>query len=162
MALYITPWSVRATAGMPISRAVTTMSFTRHMPSSRLPSDVETYQQLAGPALHIVDVTSERSIGEAATRAGQVDMVIVGAGAAGVVAGAQAFPLSDGSGLQITTVEIYSDKGERIDRTGLVPDELLDSSQAELEQGRDIPLEAAVLYVWGARDRLAGGAPAAQ
>jgi ABC-2 type transport system permease protein len=46
-------------------------------PSPVLPSDVETYQQLAGPALHIVDVTPERSTAEAAIRAGQVDMVIV-------------------------------------------------------------------------------------
>jgi ABC-2 type transport system permease protein len=46
-------------------------------PSTELPADVETYQQLAGPALHIVDVTPERSTTEAAIRAGQIDIVIV-------------------------------------------------------------------------------------
>lgn len=46
-------------------------------PSTELPADVETYQQLAGPALRIVDVTPERSTAEAAIRAGQIDIVIV-------------------------------------------------------------------------------------
>src|SRR5262249_489500 len=38
MTLYMTPWSVMATAGIPISRAERTISRTRHIPSSRLPS----------------------------------------------------------------------------------------------------------------------------
>jgi ABC-2 type transport system permease protein len=46
-------------------------------PSSALPTDVDTYQELAGPPLHITQVTPDRAEAEAALRAGQVDMVIV-------------------------------------------------------------------------------------
>lgn len=42
-----------------------------------VPTDVETYQDLAGPAFHIVEVTADREAAEAGVRAGQVDMVIV-------------------------------------------------------------------------------------
>jgi ABC-2 type transport system permease protein len=46
-------------------------------PSSKLPTDVDTYQQLAGPALHIVEVSGDREAAETALRSGRVDMVIV-------------------------------------------------------------------------------------
>jgi ABC-2 type transport system permease protein len=45
--------------------------------SSQLPRDVATYQDLAGPALHIVEVTEDRAAAEAGVRSGRFDMAIV-------------------------------------------------------------------------------------
>jgi ABC-2 type transport system permease protein len=45
--------------------------------SSTLPTDVETYQELAGPALHIVEVMPDRGEAENALRGGRADVVIV-------------------------------------------------------------------------------------
>jgi ABC-2 type transport system permease protein len=45
--------------------------------SSQLPADVGTYQQLAGAALHVADVTQDRAGAEARLRAGAIDVVIV-------------------------------------------------------------------------------------
>jgi ABC-2 type transport system permease protein len=46
-------------------------------PTSQLPVDTATYQELAGPALHIREVTQDRAAAEASLHAGQVDIVIV-------------------------------------------------------------------------------------
>jgi len=46
-------------------------------PSTQLPTDTATYQDLAGPAMHIREVTQDRSGAETALRQGQVDVVIV-------------------------------------------------------------------------------------
>jgi ABC-2 type transport system permease protein len=46
-------------------------------PSSQLPTDASTYQDLAGPALHIQQVTQDRAAAEAALREGKVDVVVV-------------------------------------------------------------------------------------
>jgi ABC-2 type transport system permease protein len=47
-------------------------------PSSNVvPTDVATYQDLAGPAFHIIEVTADREAAEADVRAGRTDMVIV-------------------------------------------------------------------------------------
>lgn len=80
---------------------------------------------------------------------------VIGAPSAGNVAGAQAFPLSDGSAMQVTVLEIFTGKGERLNRTGVIPDQVLDSSPEELDQGRDLPLEAAVLHIWAESDKAA-------
>ena len=45
--------------------------------SSQLPRDVTTYQDLAGPAFHIVEVSADRAAAEAGVRSGQIDMAIV-------------------------------------------------------------------------------------
>jgi ABC-2 type transport system permease protein len=45
--------------------------------SSQLPADVGTYQQLAGAALRVADVTQDRAGAEARLRAGAIDVVIV-------------------------------------------------------------------------------------
>lgn len=45
--------------------------------SKVVPTDVATYQDLAGPAFHIVEVTADREAAEAGVRAGRTDMVIV-------------------------------------------------------------------------------------
>jgi carboxyl-terminal processing protease len=73
---------------------------------------------------------------------------LIGKKTAGNVAGSQVFPLSDGSGLQVTTLELLSGGGRRLNRDGVEPDLVADTSREELEIGRDIPLEAAVLYLW--------------
>jgi ABC-2 type transport system permease protein len=46
-------------------------------PSSKLPTDIAMYQELAGPALHIVEVMPDRDAAEAAVRAGRIDMAVV-------------------------------------------------------------------------------------
>jgi ABC-2 type transport system permease protein len=45
--------------------------------STQLPTDTATYQDLAGPALHIQQVTQDRAAAEAALHAGTVDVVVV-------------------------------------------------------------------------------------
>ena len=77
----------------------------------------------------------------------------------GNVAAMQAHPLSDGSAMTVTILEIYSGNSTLLNRVGVEPDVFLASSPAEIELGRDIPLEAAVLYLWAASDeqRTAGG-----
>jgi len=46
-------------------------------PSTQLPTDTSTYQDLAGPALHIQEVTQDRAAAEAALHEGKVDVVVV-------------------------------------------------------------------------------------
>lgn len=46
-------------------------------PTSGLPADVETYQELAGGGLHIGEVTADRAAAEARLRAGTADVVII-------------------------------------------------------------------------------------
>jgi ABC-2 type transport system permease protein len=78
LSLILGPFLIMAVFGLGYSgvrRPLETVIVTS--PGSQLPTDVETYQELAGPALHIVDVTSDRAAAEAAIRGGQVDMVVV-------------------------------------------------------------------------------------
>ena len=46
-------------------------------PSSGLPADVASYQELAGGGLHVVEVTPDRAAGEAHLAAGPADVVII-------------------------------------------------------------------------------------
>jgi ABC-type Na+ efflux pump permease subunit len=46
-------------------------------PSAHLPTDVASYQELAGPPLRIVSVSADRAAAEAELRGGKVDMVVV-------------------------------------------------------------------------------------
>jgi ABC-2 type transport system permease protein len=46
-------------------------------PSSQVPRDVATYQDMAGPAFHIVEVSPDRDAAEAGIREGRIDMAIV-------------------------------------------------------------------------------------
>ena len=77
-----------------------------------------------------------------------------------MVAAAVPYPLSDGSALQVTVMEIAGAHCERLNKVGVAPDDFLNSSPEELAQGRDIPLEAAVLHLWaaGGRPVASGGA----
>jgi len=84
---------------------------------------------------------------------------LIGNRTAGVVAAAVPYPLSDGSALQVTVMEVAGAHGERLNKVGVAPDDFLDSSPEELAEGRDIPLEAAVLHLWTASERpVASGA----
>lgn len=47
------------------------------LPASQLPSDVASYQELAGAALHVAEVTDDLEAAEASLRNGRVDVVIV-------------------------------------------------------------------------------------
>jgi C-terminal peptidase prc len=87
---------------------------------------------------------------------------VIGKRTAGSVAGAQVFPLSDGSALQITVWEIYSGSGQRLNRDGVEPDDSLDTGPEDLDLGRDIPLETAVLYVWEQSEGALTGASSEQ
>jgi carboxyl-terminal processing protease len=86
---------------------------------------------------------------------------IFGNKTAGVVAAARPYPLPDGSALLVANYEIFSGDGQTLDRNGVVPDVLLASSPQELAEGRDIPLEAAVLHLWAQSDRTAAQRAAA-
>lgn len=86
---------------------------------------------------------------------------LIGKRTSGNVAAAQVYPLSDGSALQVTVQEIYSGNGERLNRVGVAPDEELDTPPDAAEQGRDLPLEAAVLYLWS-RSAPAAATPVGQ
>ena len=77
---------------------------------------------------------------------------VIGSPTAGNVAAAQVFPLSDGAALQVTIAEIYSGKGELLNGHGVIPDDLYGTGPEDLERGRDIPLEAAVLHIWTASE----------
>ena len=46
-------------------------------PSSGLPADIETYQELAGGGLHISEVTADRAAAEARLRADTADVVVI-------------------------------------------------------------------------------------
>lgn len=80
---------------------------------------------------------------------------LIGKKTAGNVAAAQIYPLGDGSAVQVTILEIFSGQGQRLNRAGVAPDHELDTSPEDLERGRDLPLEAAVLYLWEANARAA-------
>jgi ABC-2 type transport system permease protein len=45
--------------------------------SSDLPADTTTYQNLAGPAIHVAEVTADRSAAEARLQSGTVDVVVI-------------------------------------------------------------------------------------
>lgn len=72
---------------------------------------------------------------------------LVGARTAGVVSAAQVFPLVDGSGLQLTILEIRSGTGVQLNEVGVSPDLAVDFSMADLETGRDPQLEQALAWV---------------
>jgi carboxyl-terminal processing protease len=80
---------------------------------------------------------------------------LIGTKTSGSVAASQVFPLQDGAGLQLAIQEIYSPKGEPLNRVGVSPDHVIETPLAEAELGRDLPLEAAVLYLWQESDKLA-------
>jgi carboxyl-terminal processing protease len=88
---------------------------------------------------------------------------IVGSPTAGSVAAAQIFGLPDGSGLQVTVFEIRAGDGKELNRVGVIPDELVDTTTVPAT-GDDPALDRAVeiLHDQGASKTGAGAlAPAA-
>lgn len=83
---------------------------------------------------------------------------LIGQKTSGNVAASVVFPLDDGSGLQMAVREIYSGNGVRIDRVGVDPDDVVVPTQAQLESGRDVQLETAIVYIWAQTDRAAQAA----
>lgn len=72
---------------------------------------------------------------------------IFGAKTAGIVSAAQVFPLVDGSGMQVTILEIRGAKGEQMNDVGVVPDVIVEYGPNEIEAGRDTQLESAANWV---------------
>src|SRR5581483_1310143 len=68
---------------------------------------------------------------------------VVGTATAGSVAAAQVYRLGDGSGLQVTVMEITSANGRVLNGTGVAPDQIVQPDIDALRQGRDVQLEAA-------------------
>jgi carboxyl-terminal processing protease len=69
---------------------------------------------------------------------------VLGTTTSGSVAAAQVFKLQDGSGLQVTVMEITSASGRVLNGSGVVPDRLVEMDIDALRAGHDIPLETAV------------------
>lgn len=86
---------------------------------------------------------------------------LIGQKTSGNVAASVVFPLDDGSGLQMAIRDIYSGNGVPLNRVGVEPDDALVPTQDQLESGRDVQLEAAVIYIWAQSDRAAQAAAAA-
>lgn len=56
-------------------------------------------------------------------------------------------PLSDGSALYISIEHWYTPEGRQIDREGIIPDEIVEISQEDIELGIDTQLDRAVEYL---------------
>jgi carboxyl-terminal processing protease len=65
----------------------------------------------------------------------------------GSVAASQVLPLTDGSALQLSIMQIYSGQGARLNRTGVSPDEAIELRLEDLQSGRDPQLDRAVSYL---------------
>jgi carboxyl-terminal processing protease len=65
----------------------------------------------------------------------------------GSVAASQVLPLSDGSALQLSVMQIYSGLGAPLNRIGVQPDEAIELRLEDLQSGRDGQLDRAVSYL---------------
>jgi carboxyl-terminal processing protease len=65
----------------------------------------------------------------------------------GSVAASQVLPLSDGSALQLSVMQIFSGQGARLNRIGVQPDEAIELRLEDLQGGRDGQLERATSYL---------------
>jgi carboxyl-terminal processing protease len=82
---------------------------------------------------------------------------VIGSTTSGNVAAAQVFPLSDGSAIQITVLEIVSASGAPLNGVGVQPDEVLLQNYADAQADEDPVLDRAVAL---AHDEVAAqGAP---
>lgn len=79
---------------------------------------------------------------------------LVGKRTSGNVSAAQVFALNDGSAVQVTILEILSGKGEQMNRVGVAPDDEMEFTRADLNDGRDPQLEHSILYL---REQIAKG-----
>jgi len=65
----------------------------------------------------------------------------------GSVAASQVLPLSDGSALQLSVMQIYSGQGAPMNRIGVQPDEAIELRLEDLQGGRDGQLDRATSYL---------------
>jgi carboxyl-terminal processing protease len=85
---------------------------------------------------------------------------VLGTTTSGSVAAAQVFGLPDGSALQVTVFEILSADGKPLNKVGVVPDEVIDTTSSD-EPGAD-PVLARAVEILHDRVAAAGAAVAAQ
>jgi carboxyl-terminal processing protease len=78
---------------------------------------------------------------------------IVGTNSAGSVGIAQVHDLPDGSAVQITERRLLTPLGARLDKVGVKPDIQVVTAVADLESGKDPPLERAIQVI---KDKTAG------
>jgi carboxyl-terminal processing protease len=72
---------------------------------------------------------------------------IVGTNSAGSVGIAQVHDLPDGSAIQVTERRLLTPSGVRLDKVGVKPDVEVQTTVADLEAGKDPPLERAVQII---------------
>jgi len=63
------------------------------------------------------------------------------------VAASQVLPLSDGSALQLSVMQILSGEGARLNRVGIQPDDPVELRLEDLQNGRDTQLERATAFL---------------
>jgi C-terminal peptidase prc len=72
---------------------------------------------------------------------------LFGVKTAGIVSAAQVFPLVDGSGLQVTILEIRSGHGDKMNEVGVTPDVAVEFTPADAETGTDPQINRAVYWL---------------
>jgi carboxyl-terminal processing protease len=72
---------------------------------------------------------------------------LFGVKTAGVVSAAQVFPLVDGSGLQVTILEIRSGHGVRMNEVGVVPDVTVEFTPSDADTGSDPQIDRALYWL---------------
>jgi carboxyl-terminal processing protease len=72
---------------------------------------------------------------------------LFGVKTAGVVSAAQVFPLVDGSGLQVTILEILSGTGAKMNEVGVSPDVAVEFTPSDADSGTDPQLDRAVYWL---------------
>ena len=77
----------------------------------------------------------------------------------GSVAASQVLPLSDGSAVQLSVMQIFSGRGQRLNREGVHPDEEIELRLEDLQSGLDPQLERATTYLREQSRQTAGSAP---
>ena len=104
-----------------------------------------------GPDVPLVILTDggTASMGEIFSAALQEAGVarVIGSRTMGSVAGAQMYPLADGSAMQVTVLSITSGQGTVLNEVGVQPDEVVEPTTEELRLGIDVQLEAGLRYL---------------
>ncbi len=72
---------------------------------------------------------------------------LIGTTTMGSVAASQVLPLSDGSALQLSVMQILSGEGARLNRVGIQPDDPVELRLEDLQNGRDTQLERATAFL---------------
>ncbi|HZU07248.1 MAG TPA: S41 family peptidase [Chloroflexota bacterium] len=78
---------------------------------------------------------------------------LIGTTTMGSVAASQVLPLSDGSALQLSVMQILSGQGQQLNRVGVQPDERVELRLEDLQSGQDVQLQRGVDYLRGLASR---------